>query len=301
MHGSRPCRHDRFRLRASVTEQLVSDRAAILCVSSHVARGTVGNRAAAFACESLGHPVWSVPTVLLPWHPGQGPGTRMTWPADGFAALLRDLAGSPRLRELGGVLTGYCGGADQPAAIARAIDAARGNGALYCCDPVIGGVRGLYVPVALAEAIRDELLPRADIATPNRFELGWLAGRGLPDNAALIEAARALGPPRVIVTSAHAGEGRTGNLLVTSERALLIEHERFDAPNSGTGDLTAALFLAATVDGLDDAAALERTTASVLDVMRETARAGVDELPLERARHLLEAPRTVLRAVDIVE
>ena len=258
-------------------------------------RGTVGNRAAAFACEALGHPVWSVPTVLLPWHPGQGTGTRMTWPVEGFASLMDDLAGSSRLDEVGGVLTGYLGGAEQADAIARVVDAARERGALYCCDPVMGGARGLYVPGALAAAIRDALLPRADIATPNRFELAWLAGRDLPDNRALALAARALGPARVVVTSAHAEPGWTGNMLVTAERVLFASHERIAAPNSGTGDLTAALFLAGLLDGLDEAAALERATAAVLDVLRAEAETGADELPIERSRDLLGRPRGPVR------
>ncbi|MBE0694401.1 MAG: pyridoxal kinase, partial [Aquamicrobium sp.] len=40
---------------------------AVIVISSHVARGTVGNRAAVFALETLGLPVWAVPTVILPW------------------------------------------------------------------------------------------------------------------------------------------------------------------------------------------------------------------------------------------
>ena len=50
---------------------------AVIVVSSHVARGSVGNRAAVFALETLGHPVWAVPTVMLPWHPGHGRATRI--------------------------------------------------------------------------------------------------------------------------------------------------------------------------------------------------------------------------------
>jgi hypothetical protein len=45
---------------------------AVIVVSSHVARGSVGNRAAVFALETLGFPIWAVPTVILPWHPGHG-------------------------------------------------------------------------------------------------------------------------------------------------------------------------------------------------------------------------------------
>jgi pyridoxine kinase len=42
----------------------------VIVISSHVVRGSVGNRAAVFALETLGFPVWAVPTVVLPWHPG---------------------------------------------------------------------------------------------------------------------------------------------------------------------------------------------------------------------------------------
>jgi pyridoxine kinase len=52
-------------------------RPGILVISSHVVRGSVGNRAAVFALESLGFPVWAVPTVTLAWHPGQGTAMRI--------------------------------------------------------------------------------------------------------------------------------------------------------------------------------------------------------------------------------
>ena len=43
-------------------------------------------------------------------------------------------------------------------------------------DPVLGDAGRLYVAQETAEAIRDRLIPLADIATPNLFELGWLTG-----------------------------------------------------------------------------------------------------------------------------
>ena len=45
----------------------------VISISSHVARGCVGNRAMVFALERLGFETWAVPTVLLPHHPGHGP------------------------------------------------------------------------------------------------------------------------------------------------------------------------------------------------------------------------------------
>ncbi|MGO8536034.1 pyridoxal kinase, partial [Rhizobium ruizarguesonis] len=45
---------------------------AVIVISSHVVRGSVGNRAAFFALETLGHPVWALPTIERPWPGCQG-------------------------------------------------------------------------------------------------------------------------------------------------------------------------------------------------------------------------------------
>ena len=78
---------------------------AVIVVSSHVVRGSVGNRAAVFALETLGFPVWAVPTVILPWHPGHSRATRIVPPSDAFAALMEgrtilDLAEGLQLRRV---------------------------------------------------------------------------------------------------------------------------------------------------------------------------------------------------------
>ena len=56
--------------------------------------------------------------------------------------------------------------------------------ALYCCDPVMGDVgRGFFVRPGIPEFLRDEVVPRADIITPNQFELEFLVGRSLVHRA----------------------------------------------------------------------------------------------------------------------
>ena len=60
----------------------------------------------------------------------------------------------------------------------------------YVCDPVMGDLGGLYIPVETATAIRDHLIPIADIATPNRYELQWMVGGELLSNQQIIDAAR---------------------------------------------------------------------------------------------------------------
>lgn len=270
---------------------------AVIVISSHVARGSVGNRAAVFALETLGHPVWAVPTVILPWHPGHGRATRIVPPAEQFAALLKDLERAPWLGEVAAVLSGYLGDAGQAENVASLVRAvrARNADALYVCDPVMGDAGGLYVPEATAAAIRDKLLPLADLATPNRYELEWLTGARLPDLRSTIAAALHTGPRMMLVTSAPSlMSGGTGNLLLTSSEALLAEHRMIDQPPNGLGDLTGAVFLARLLAGMPAAKALQSTTASVFEILARTAKRGADELTLETDAQSLSHPMAMV-------
>lgn len=260
-----------------------SSPAEIVAISSHVVRGAVGNRAVVFALETMGFPVWSLPTVILPWHPGHGPSTRITTPDGQFAAAIEDMTNSRWSGQIRAVVTGYFGSPAQVAPAARMIRRLKEKtpDLVYACDPVIGDSGGLYVPVAVAEAIRDELIPLADITTPNRYELGWLSGASLDSNAQIIEAALALGPGKVLVTSAvPMMAGGIGNLLLTDRVALLAEHRMIgDAPN-GLGDLTSALFLARLLKGETEERALQMTTAAVFEILARSVKRGADELML---------------------
>ncbi len=256
---------------------------AVIVISSHVVRGAVGNRAAVFALESLGFPVWAVPTVTLPWHPGHGTGTRLVPDEAGFAALMDDLANAPWLGEVGAILTGYLGSTSQAGPVAALVRALKGVNpkTVYLCDPVIGDASGLYVPEATAAAIRDLLLPLADIATPNRFELAWLSGTTPEDNNAIIDAAGLMAAPTVLVTSAHVMmAGSTGNLLIRANETIMAEHRIVDGPTNGLGDLTAALFLARRLSGESDEKALRHTTAAVFEIMARASKRGANELML---------------------
>ncbi len=271
---------------------------AVIVISSHVVRGTVGNRAAVFALESLGFQVWAVPTIMLPWHPGHGRATRVVPDSAGFAAMMDDLCAAPWLSEVGAVLTGYLGDANQAAPVAKLIATVKALNpkATYLCDPVIGDDKGLYVPEATANAIAAHLLPLADIITPNRFELGWLTKRDLTDNQAIMAAADALSPPLVIATSAiPMMAGSTGNLLVTSSESIMAEHRLVDGPTNGLGDLTAALFLARKLMGEANEKALQHTTASVFETLARAAKRGSSELMLATDVGSLQHPMAMVQ------
>lgn len=271
---------------------------AVIVISSHVVRGSVGNRAAVFALETLGFPVWAMPTVVLPWHPGHGPSTRLTFSESDFDKAIDDLIRAPWLGEVKAVLTGYFGNAAQPRSVARLIKTLKEKNPdlLYVCDPVMGDLGGLYIPLPTAEAIRDELIPLATIATPNRYELAWLSGAPLETNNAIMDAAIGLGPPRILVTSAvPMMAGGTGNLYLSGRHALLAEHRIIDNPPNGLGDLLGALFLGRILAGMDEEKALQLATASVFEILARTAKRGGDELTLETDASSLSSPMAMVQ------
>lgn len=276
-------------------------RPAVIVLSSFVARGSVGARAA-FALERLGHRVWTLPTVILPWHPGHGRAHRMALPESDFAALCADLARAPWLSEVGGVITGYLGSAGQADAAAQLVAAvkAANPAALHLADPVIGdfnvsGAGGLYVPEPVAVAQRDRLVAIADVATPNRFELGWLTGQPVETLTEITVAARALGPKRVVVTSAPAlMAGKIAAALVTASEAIVAENQLIEGAPNGTGDLFAALLLSRLIGGASDEAALAAASASTFEVIVRSVKAGARELELVEEQDALVHPMAMV-------
>jgi pyridoxine kinase len=276
---------------------------AVIVISSHVVRGSVGNRAAVFALETLGHQVWALPTIVLPWHPGHGRSTRLTFAEADFDAAIDDLIRAPWIGEVKAVLSGYFGNAAQARSVAKLVASLRENNPelLYVCDPVMGDLGGLYVPEATAEAIRDHLIPIASLATPNRYELAWLSGAALDDNSAVMEAALALGPSRMLVTSAvPMMAGGTGNLYLSGKHALLAEHRVVENPPNGLGDLLAALFLSRLLSGMEDEKALQLATASVFEVLARAVKRGSNELMLASDASSLSTPMAMVQMRHLV-
>ena len=107
-------------------------------------------------------------------------------------------------------------------------------------------------------------MPLADIVTPNSFELDWCTGTTANDNAGLVNAARRLDRPEVVVTSAFAGPGDIGNLVVAGDRVYLASHAALPSVPNGTGDVLAALYLAHRLSDEAPEKALRRSVSATL-------------------------------------
>lgn len=222
--------------------------ARILTISSDVVRGHVGNAAAVFALQRLGHEVWSLPTVVLSNHPGHPHMGGLRIPPETASAMLDALDANGWLASLDAVTTGYLPTPEHVSFAAKAIDRARARApqVQVLVDPVLGDEpKGLYIEADAAVAIRETLLDRADIVTPNAFELRWLTGgpRRMT-RAALRDMVRALEAPTQLVTGLPLpSRAHVANALLSHEGATCtVQARRPEAPH-GTGDLLAALLL----------------------------------------------------------
>jgi pyridoxine kinase len=273
-------------------------RVNILSFQSTVAYGRVGHRAAVLPLERLGHEVWPVDTVAFSNHPGRGRPRGRIVPAAEVADLVAGLEDLGVLARCDAVLSGYLGEPATAAVVARTVTRIRraNPGALYCCDPVLGEVgRGVYVQAGLVDAVRDGLVPGADIVTPNAFELELLAGQpaaGAGGALAAAEAVRGLGARLVVATGLRLPEApdQRSMLAVGDGRAWLVRVPARTVRVHGTGDAFAALFLGAFLRRRDVPAALAHAAAALDAVLAVAEATGADELPLVAAQEALVHP-----------
>lgn len=272
---------------------------AILSIQSHVAYGHVGNAAAAFPLQRLGREVWQVHTVMFSNHAGYGGFRGPVFSPETVSDVVEGIEERGVMDCCSAVLSGYMGDVALGDSILDAADRVKRHNpdALYCCDPVMGDDgRGVYVRRGIPDFMREKAVPAADIVTPNRFELELLSGRpvaGLEDAA---DAARMLGPSIVLVTSLKREDRAPGTIeMLAVERdgpAWLVATPELvldPAPN-GSGDATAALFLAFYLENRDVGRALERTAAAIFAVFDATREAGTRELALIQAQDAIADP-----------
>jgi pyridoxine kinase len=129
------------------------------------------------------------------------------------------------------------------------------------------------------------LIGFADYATPNRFELEWLAGQSASTVELAASAAASLGIGKVVVTSVSGADGSNiHNVLAGGEGVAVAAVKRRRIAAHGTGDLFAALFLAHLLNGASPETALRLATHGVDEVLDATGDAPELDLIATQAR-----------------
>ncbi|MFV0451646.1 MAG: pyridoxal kinase PdxY [Propioniciclava sp.] len=272
----------------------------ILSIQSTVAYGHVGNSAAAFPLMRLGFEVWPVITVHFSnntsYPSKKGPLLRPEDVRDVVSGI-DDLG---VLDQVTAILTGYQGAPAMGAEILAVVDQVKAHNpaAIYCCDPVMGDVgRGMYVLPGIPEFVREHVVPAADILTPNHYELNYLTGRETTTLAQVldgVDALRARGPGIVLVTSVVVAETDPDTVTmvaVSPDGAWAVTTPLLGRAFTGSGDLTAAMFLAAYLSSGSVAEAVGRTADIVYSVLEHTTGLDRRELSLVAAQEDLVSPR----------
>lgn len=188
----------------------------------------------------------------------------------------------------------------------------------------MGDAGKMYVPESLLPIYRDEIIPLADIATPNQFEVELLTGQKMCNEEGAwrgMEWFHERGVRMVALSSSEIGGDNVLLAYLSCKRADgTLERYKMTIPRqgavhlTGTGDLFASLLLAHTTQMPDDLGrAFELTIAAVQSVIKVTldsmslemqngevkVSAQQRELKIIQSKAHIESPVIKLRAIKV--
>lgn len=261
----------------------------IISIQSQVVHGHVGNSAAMFPMQAAGLEVAAIPTVIFSNTPDYPTLRGAPVPADLFADLLLGAAERGLTERAAWIMTGYIGSVEVAELAADFVARCKqANPDLrYLCDPVMGDHEPeLYVPPELARLMRDRLLPLADLATPNSFELGHLTGqniRTLADVQAATGGLHLSKDAQLIATGCvleDTPEGQLESIIMGPDGASRLSTPYIPVALPGTGDLFAGLVMAGLGKKLDLIEAVKFAQRLTGLALTHAARVGAREIVL---------------------
>ena len=272
----------------------------VLSIQSAVAYGHVGNSAAVFPLQRIGVEVLPVYTVNFSNHTGYGAWKGPLIPPADVAAVIAGVEDRGVFPSIDVVLSGYQGSAGIAEVIIDTVSRvkAANPSAIYSCDPVMGNAKsGCFVAPEIPVLLRERVVSVADIITPNQFELGFLTDTSpdtIESTLASVEAARAMGPRTVLVTSVERPDREPDTiemLVVDDAGAWIVQTPLLPMKANGSGDVTAALFTAHYRETGEAGVALARTASSVFGLLSRTHASGERELQLVESQEDYANPR----------
>lgn len=171
----------------------------------------------------------------------------------------------------------------------------------YVCDPVMGDDGKVYVPKELVVIYKEEVIPLANVVTPNQFEVELLTGiqiKSMEDGIEACKVLHDLGPDLVVITSCSFVNDNSNNDIIdnrqeddneiitilasqrsTNSQTGKVENQIWSIHTpkvagrfTGTGDITAALILAWTAKIKNDLRdTLERIASTMYTLIKYTS------------------------------
>ncbi|XP_017465856.1 PREDICTED: pyridoxal kinase [Rhagoletis zephyria] len=291
----------------------------VLSIQSHVVHGYVGNKSATFPLQVLGFEVDAINSVQLSNHTGYKSIKGQVLQEKEIAELFEGLEANDLLQCYTHLLTGYTGNASFLRRISNIVMKLRriNSNIIYVCDPVMGDNGKMYVPEELLPIYREEIVPLADIITPNQYEVELLTEKKISNENDVWSAVQWFhdrGIDTVVISSSELGKENELRAFLSKKNGsryiINIPRQGNGISFTGTGDLFASLFLAHSYGTKDLGSAFEKTIASLQAVIKRTIEsmpkdvlsgkrkvtAHECELKLIQSKSVIENPLVVLKA-----
>lgn len=276
----------------------------VLSIQSHVTYGYAGNKAAVFAMQRMGIEVSPIYTVQLSNHTQYDIFKGAFFNAEDIQSIIDGMKENHFLEKQDALLSGYIGNIEVAKVIANTVkDLKKSNSeALYCCDPVFGDFYDhndeghIFASKDHPQMFLDNLLPIADIITPNLFELSILSETQINSYNDILQACKNLikktnkPSQTIIVTSTSFDTNKTGIAIYKEDFFEYLESEKYSVQPkvSGSGDITAAMFLSYVLKGEELPKALQNITKCLDGIFRTTHEIDNDELALIQAQDYIK-------------
>jgi len=294
----------------------------VLSIQSHVVSGYVGNKSATFPLQVLGFDVDAINSVQLSNHTGYKCFQGQVLNSDELKVLFEGLKKND-IHHYSHLLTGYVGSESFLREVLNVVKELKQSNPemIYVCDPVMGDNGKFYVPECLMPIYRDELVPLADVVTPNQFEVELMAGIPVKTEEDAVKAINILqskGCGTVVITSSWFDADYLVLLGKKKGSApneyIRLQIPRLDAIFTGTGDLFASMLLAWLHRHPNDLKlACEKTMSAVQQILKKTLNeakelagdgntptAGQIELRLVQSLDLIRDPE-ILFTADVAQ
>lgn len=275
----------------------------VLSIQSHVVYGYAGNKAAVFPMQKLGIEVSPIYTVQLSNHTQYESFNGSFFGAQDIQNVIDGMISNDFLAKQDAILSGYIGNLDIAKVIASTVKKLKkdNTNSLYCCDPVFGDkydeeVSGhIFASQDHPNIFLEHLLPLADIITPNLFELSILSDTKIQNYSDIVKACTKLTEKTgntnqiIIVTSVSFDKDKTGIAIYQKGNFSYMESPKYKVKPkvSGSGDITAAMFLSYLLKGRDLEDSLQAVTKCLDGIFKTTHKLDTDELALIQAQEFI--------------
>ena len=275
----------------------------VLSIQSHVTYGYAGNKAATFPMQKLGVEVSPIHTVQLSNHTQYDSFAGSFFDAASIQDVIIGMRDNNLLQKHDAVLSGYIGNGDIAKVIAETVTLMKNanENTLYCCDPVFGdfsdeNLGHIFATKEHPEIFLKHLLPIADIITPNLFELSILSDTTISNYYDISSACKKLMQKTgnfdqiIVITSTSFDKNMTGVAVYDNGKLEYLETPKYPVKPkvSGSGDITAAMFLCYKLKGLDNSTALKRIVTTLDNIFKTTRDLNTDELALIQSQEFIK-------------